>query len=418
MKRLMVVDDEYLVRVGLRSILNWEEHGYTIVAEASNGQEALDKVEETKPDIIVTDLMMNKMDGFELIRQCSQLHPHIRFVVLSSYNDFDNVRQAMKLGAADYMFKLDSDPENILKILEEVSTQLPVRQDGDSHLLRKNLPTIKSSLIQKAVQQSYLSEKELAVDFAQLGIATDFFRPYALLYMSVDQFAKAVSDGQIHEQDLLKFSMENIIAEVMQKDYAAEVYNYHGGDLLVIVNTDGIIPEAELCEGFRRSFQTISTYIQRYLGLTISCCLNLDCMGFTDLSRAVKNAETRLCNRLSAESGEFLLYENDIRGEIVQAQKLVKNHLCEDLSITRVATMVNMSESYFSHTFKKDMGVTFTDYVIGERINRAMEMLEKSDLKVNEIAERVGIENTNYFSTLFRKKTGYSPNQYRQKTHL
>lgn len=72
-----------------------------------------------------------------------------------------------------------------------------------------------------------------------------------------------------------------------------------------------------------------------------------------------------------------------------------------------------MSESYFSHVFKKEAGQSFTNYVNFARINKAKDLLKNSDLKINEIAAMVGLENANYFSTLFKKLTGKSPNQYR-----
>ena len=106
MKKLMIVDDEFLVRLGIASLMTWENYGYTIAAEASNGKEALEKIEGDHPDIVLTDLMMSPGDGFELIETCLKKYPEMKFIVLSNYNDFDNVRKAMKLGASDYVFKL------------------------------------------------------------------------------------------------------------------------------------------------------------------------------------------------------------------------------------------------------------------------------------------------------------------------
>lgn len=87
MRTILVVDDEYLVRVGIHSFLNWEEHGYTIIGEAADGQAALDIIEKAHPDIVLTDLKMDGMDGFALIETCKKKWPDILFVVLSSYDD-------------------------------------------------------------------------------------------------------------------------------------------------------------------------------------------------------------------------------------------------------------------------------------------------------------------------------------------
>ena len=76
MKKLMIVDDEFLVRLGIASLMTWENYGYTIAAEASNGKEALEKIEGVPPDIVLTDLMMSPGDGFELIETCRDCRPH------------------------------------------------------------------------------------------------------------------------------------------------------------------------------------------------------------------------------------------------------------------------------------------------------------------------------------------------------
>ncbi len=84
MKKLMIVDDEVLVRIGIKSIVDWEKHGYQIVAEACDGREALEKIECARPDLVMTDLVMQPMDGFSLIETCKKEHPKIKFIVLSS----------------------------------------------------------------------------------------------------------------------------------------------------------------------------------------------------------------------------------------------------------------------------------------------------------------------------------------------
>ena len=84
MKRIMIVDDEALVRMGIKSLLDWEKHGYEVVCDASSGQEALEKIGIYCPDIILTDLKMEPGDGFWLICQCRRRYPAIVFVVLST----------------------------------------------------------------------------------------------------------------------------------------------------------------------------------------------------------------------------------------------------------------------------------------------------------------------------------------------
>ena len=102
MKKVLIVDDELLVRMGFRSILDWESCGFTVVGDAENGEEALEKIRLLQPDLVFTDLKMDRMDGLELMSACMREYPAVKFIVLSSYNDFENVRQAMRCGALDY----------------------------------------------------------------------------------------------------------------------------------------------------------------------------------------------------------------------------------------------------------------------------------------------------------------------------
>ena len=89
MKRVLIVDDELLVRMGFRSILDWESCGFTVVGDAENGEEALEKIRLLQPDLVFTDLKMDRMDGLELMSACMREYPAVKFIVLSSYNDFE-----------------------------------------------------------------------------------------------------------------------------------------------------------------------------------------------------------------------------------------------------------------------------------------------------------------------------------------
>ena len=128
MRKVLVVDDEFLVRVGIKSFLNWEENGYTIIGEAADGKQALEIMERELPDVVLTDLKMDGMDGFELIQVSRKRFPTVQFVVLSSFEDGENVKRAMKLGAADYIFKLTSKPEELLRLLN--AAEIPLRHQA------------------------------------------------------------------------------------------------------------------------------------------------------------------------------------------------------------------------------------------------------------------------------------------------
>ena len=101
-------------------------------------------------------------------------------------------------------------------------------------------------------------------------------------------------------------------------------------------------------------------------------------------------------------------------GMVHQAKAYIDSHYTNpDLSLNEVAAQVNLSPSHFSTVFSQEVGETFTDYLTGQRIDRAKELLRTTNLKCSEIAYQCGYNDSHYFSTIFKKKTGASPQQFR-----
>lgn len=107
MVQLLIVDDEPLVQIGIRSMLNWESMGIEIAGTATNGRQAYDIILEKHPEIVITDIKMPIMDGMQLIEKCqSQEHPPL-FILLTSYEEFALVKQAISYQVLDYLVKLE-----------------------------------------------------------------------------------------------------------------------------------------------------------------------------------------------------------------------------------------------------------------------------------------------------------------------
>ena len=127
MYSILIIDDEPIVKIALRSILPWEEHGFSICGTASNGLEALPLIGQHHPDVIITDLKMPGMDGLELIRILKEQGYPGEILVLSNYEDFDSVRSALLLGAADYLLKIKIQPDTLLSCLNKTVEKLKDR---------------------------------------------------------------------------------------------------------------------------------------------------------------------------------------------------------------------------------------------------------------------------------------------------
>ena len=99
--RILIADDDTMVRIGLKTVINWEENGFVLVGEAANGLEAMQLVQEKKPDIVITDIKMPGMDGIEPNRKLRQQNTKQKKMVRSSYDEFERGKQGLKLGARD-----------------------------------------------------------------------------------------------------------------------------------------------------------------------------------------------------------------------------------------------------------------------------------------------------------------------------
>jgi two-component system response regulator YesN len=404
--------------MGIRSIVNWEEYGYTIVADASSGSEALEKIAECHPDIVLTDLVMENMDGFELIRRSAEKYPEIRFVVLSSHNDFENVRKAMKLGAKDYIFKLTANQDEILRILDELSAdQMPFdgRNQKLDTVIKENLQIIKFNLLRKWVNGSIERREDLLSQFSTLAPKVDLFKPYFILYVSIDDFERRRLAGEFQDEQLLKASMENIMYEIFNKsnNLNAEVFNGEKGDAIVFVNTIGNAGDKITAENHKDEFYKIREYCKRYLGFAVSGTFSPVLEGPDGIPEVIRICEGTLRQRTAA--AELWPYNSGLRNEIALAMDYISGHVTGKMGIQEIASVAGMSESYFSHLFKKETGVNVIDYVNHRKMEKAMEILKDHRVKIADAAEQLGIDNANYFSVLFKKVVGMSPQEYREK---
>ena len=124
MLKVVVVEDEELVRKGIVLTVDWAGAGCAVVGEAANGEEGLEVIRRYRPDLIVTDIRMPKLDGIEMLRRLREEGNRAHVVFLTAYSDFSYAQSALKLGAADYLLKPFHDGE-----LEQAVTRLKQRMD-------------------------------------------------------------------------------------------------------------------------------------------------------------------------------------------------------------------------------------------------------------------------------------------------
>ncbi|MER0122295.1 response regulator [Streptococcus sp. ZJ93] len=165
MYKLMIVEDEYLVRQGISSLLDFEKLGMEVLAEAENGVEAWELFQKKQADVLLTDINMPQMNGIRLAQLVKEHYPETHIVFLTGYDDFDYALSAVKLGADDYLLKPFSKAD-----VEEMLVKVKIKLDKEekrqqiSDLVEQSETSSLAQLIQERLADQDLSLKSLAQD--------------------------------------------------------------------------------------------------------------------------------------------------------------------------------------------------------------------------------------------------------------
>lgn len=159
--KVLIVDDELLIRQGIKHYIHWEQEGFEIVGEAANGQEALSLIESVQPHIVVTDIVMPIMDGEELTKIIRTTYPAIQVIVLSSFGEFDYVRSTFQQGVTDYILKPKLEGATLLRALQNAAYKIP------SFTLVKSKPNEENSAV--SMISKWMSGYEVDIEKKQLS---------------------------------------------------------------------------------------------------------------------------------------------------------------------------------------------------------------------------------------------------------
>lgn len=158
MLKVFLVEDEFVVREGIKKNINWEAHGYEFCGEASDGELAFPMIQKLKPDIVITDIRMPFMDGLELSRLIKKEMPWVEIIILTGYQEFEYAKEGIKLGVAQYLSKPISG-EELLKEVGEVAVRIEEK--------RKELE-IKEKY-KKEMEENFLKEQKELFQYLVTG---------------------------------------------------------------------------------------------------------------------------------------------------------------------------------------------------------------------------------------------------------
>lgn len=347
---VMIVDDEKLLRKGFRNMTDWSTRGIHIIAEAINGMDALNKLKEltTLPDVIITDIKMPVMDGVQLTQELKRNYPEIKVIILSGHDDYEYVRDGLRLGAVDYLLKATIDTNDICEILQRIESN-----SNDKIKLLKDVPKVE-------VRDKIDLDKEKIFE-----------------YIELQQFKKLKE----HIMNILKNSSDLPIT------YFQEIIR----DLFFFIEyTFEIL-------GLPNSYLKENKYLN-----------SASIQSINTLEEAINWFSLIIDQLKMQQDTKNHPYDKTIKGVVLYIEK----HYTESISLAKIAEKFFVNKNYLCNIFKSQIGCTIHEYITNLRINTAKKMIRNSEKSLHEIANEVGYNNYSYFGKIFRRKNGISPNEY------
>ncbi|MBW7475429.1 response regulator [Paenibacillus oenotherae] len=235
--KVMVIDDEPIVRKGLQKLIAWEQYGFQWLGTAENGEEALELIEAKRPDLIIVDCKMPHMDGLQLLGAVNERGIALKSVILSGYDEFMYAQQALQLGASDYLLKppdLERFLEVILRVKKEWEDENRLKQQ-----LRDNYPVMVERFLLGLMaggRQSPESFRE-KVEYLKLPIHSG---PLRICRLEIEDETGQLDQYTIEDQQLIGFAVMNIIGETFEEWPAKVIFQEGSRRFIMLFNISGM----------------------------------------------------------------------------------------------------------------------------------------------------------------------------------
>lgn len=499
MIRVMIVDDERIVRDDLKTLIDWKDHGYRIVAEAGTGVEGLRQFRLHRPEIIITDIRMPVMDGIQMIRQLQEEGHQPEAILLTAYGDFAYAQEAIKLGIHSYLLKHEMDRPSLLQELDKWRqkrsmklTYEEFREEGelkkavsghghqrsvfmgecrlcliqmdDRHAYESN-PLRYGQAVRDAVSEWRSGTGKEAV-LAETGDAR-----YTVLLRETERSSRGDRTGEA--VSLIRLIQARVKADAggtasaaigsafegevsIQGAYFAlqrqlDLAFFHDGAALIMpasrpgdearrtreTDARGLLEEAE---GLlrQRSFHEADRVIERLLTVLLPSAGSLELAEYAvhllstrlkvasasptypdsfreevdDILRDSANRNVFAWRRSMGKCLELL--EDEFRAysaKIKKALDYIRKYYAQDIPLDKIADHMGVTPVYASQLFKKEVGVTFVEYLTQYRIGQARALLETGRYKIYEVSVMVGYATVSYFCKQYKKITGSNPTE-------
>jgi len=340
MYKVFIVDDEPTIRMGLQKIVDWERCGCTVCGTAEDGLDGLNRIKEQKPDIIFTDIKMPEMDGLSMIRKIKKFLPNCKIIILSGHSDFDYEREAISLGAFDFLLK-PSNVNVIQETLERAVLELRLAENAILNIHREELlDGIKlgnEQMVEKSL--SKIAKIVSSDGFDLTNEIKEFFWNIILSINKIRALEMKSETGRAADGFENIDKSHNMVKECVDPN-----------DLMDILNAACFRVADRVHKNIGLKVQKIIEYIDEHYAEQIS---------LSDVAESIGISTYYVSRIFKQEMGKnFIDYLNIIRME--KAKVFLKK---VRYKVYEVADLVGIQDAhYFSKIFKKYVGVTPGEY--------------------------------------------------------
>lgn len=354
MVKLMIVEDEEIIREGILQMIDWQAHHIDICASATNGLEALELFPIHQPDLLLTDIRMPQLDGLDLIEQARSRGYNFIPVILSGYNDFNYARKGILLGVVDYVLK-PCRPEELLSAVLTAKQQLEEQQSQDETLQQlqltwaKNRTLAKQQKLTQWIDQRQVGYENRIITMKELEIK---LQP-TQLHVGTIQMDQQLMDAKYtpEDRDTLQYAIMNILAETLEELYQSklEYFAYKGhmvwcANLNIEMNNDLLI----------KQLRKLQENIQHYLQVSISIGVGDEVEHINDIHISFQQAMKMLESRFFNGVGSIFIYNkviNTVMNEqdsiLVNAEiNMLEDELLSSIGNGQYATTLDLTEQW------------------------------------------------------------------------
>lgn len=392
--KVLIADDEYIIREGIRSSVDWEEFGMEVIGEAEDGEEAVELALKHQIDILLIDLNMPIMNGLAAMKNLRDELPHCKMIVISGYDEFHYAQEAIRLQVEDYLLK-PVNPEKLKKVLIELKQQMNVEVQQKSFLkqaenqIKKNHVQLKERFFQEWIA-GQLTSNEIKEQLQFLELSVE--RPVQYLVIRLPDYHNNRTYLQENDRQNYLFAFENIVTKSLEKIKSAVFRDR--SNLLNVCLWERVTIE-QIAE--------VEAMIKKDLNDNVYCHLEDVNEDLSDLYHVY------------ARCKEAVDKKTRISPIVKQAQIFVQKHYQDSsLTLERVAGELHVTTVYLSRMMKQELGISYSGLLTQMRIDKAVNLLKTTDMSIREIADKVGYESQHYFSTIFKKLVGVSPKRFKQ----